>query len=346
MGNKLTWTNNELEDLVRQLGIALEASGIGIWQHNIAKNQTRWDDQLQRIYGVAKGEHDVIWLESVHPDDCPGASTIFKAAIANKSDYASEFRIIRPDGEIRHIRSRAQYFVDGQGEACFIGAEWDVTEDALRNQQLAKQREAAEQSRAEARYAADHDSLTSLLNRRAFDDAFARLLQAPEPVASLCHIDIDRFKEINDRFGHACGDAVIIAISAILTAAFNDGSVVARLGGEEFGVIVTGSPLSARLEQVEQVKMQIAQQPIIADGCSIAITISAGIADLETGRSKEAVYASADKALYLAKALGRNRVIHESEGLHHAWHSRLVESGLGVQGDAADHDEPQRAYGI
>jgi diguanylate cyclase (GGDEF)-like protein len=197
-------------------------------------------------------------------------------------------------------------------------------------------------SRAEFEKLSRTDMLSGLLNRRAFTAALADA----DGDASLVIFDVDRFKAINDRFGHACGDAVIIAISAILTAAFNDGSVVARLGGEEFGVIVTGSPLSARLEQVEQVKMQIAQQPIIADGCSIAITISAGIADLETGRSKEAVYASADKALYLAKALGRNRVIHESEGLHHAWHSRLVESGLGVQGDAADHDEPQRAYGI
>jgi len=196
-------------------------------------------------------------------------------------------------------------------------------------------------SRAEFEKLSRTDMLSGLLNRRAFTAALADA----GGDASLVIFDVDRFKAINDRFGHACGDAVIIAISAILAAAFNDGSVVARLGGEEFGVIVTGSPLSARLEQVEQVKAQIASQPIIADGCSIAITISAGIADLETGRSKEAVYASADKALYLAKALGRNRVVHESEGLHHAWHSRLVESGLGVQGDA-DFDEPQRAYGI
>lgn len=305
MGNKLTWTNNELEDLVRQLGIALEASGIGIWQHNIAKNQTRWDDQLQRIYGVAKGEHDVIWLESVHPDDCPGASTIFKAAIANKSDYASEFRIIRPDGEIRHIRSRAQYFVDGQGEACFIGAEWDVTEDALRNQQLAKQREAAEQSRAEARYAADHDSLTSLLNRRAFDDAFARLLQAPEPVASLCHIDIDRFKEINDRFGHGGGDTVLRHVGTVLASGIAGGEIAARLGGDEFAVLSLSPEPDRMREIVARIRRDL-HKPVFIDGEPFTVECSIGYAHA-SGGDVAALLTSSDIALYEAKKNGRNR---------------------------------------
>lgn len=198
-------------------------------------------------------------------------------------------------------------------------------------------------SRAEFEKLSRTDMLSGLLNRRAFTEALATV----EADASLVIFDVDRFKAINDRFGHACGDAVIIAISAILATAFNDSSVVARLGGEEFGVIVTGFPLAARLERVEQVKTQIACQPITADGCTVPITISAGIADLEPGRNKEAVYASADKALYLAKALGRNRVVHESEGLHHAWHSRLVENGLAVQGDDdTGYEGAQRAYGI
>jgi PAS domain-containing protein len=69
MRSKLAWTNNELEDLLRQLDVALEASGIGIWQHNLRLNKTRWDEQLQRLYGVKKGEHDVVWLDSFHPED-------------------------------------------------------------------------------------------------------------------------------------------------------------------------------------------------------------------------------------------------------------------------------------
>lgn len=196
-------------------------------------------------------------------------------------------------------------------------------------------------SRAEFEQLSRTDTLSGLLNRRAFADA----LEKVEGAASLVIFDVDRFKAINDRFGHACGDAVIIAISAVLAAAFDGSSVVARLGGEEFGVIVAGAVLEERLERIEAVRARIAGEAIAADGCDIVITISAGVADLGAGRDKEAVYASADKALYLAKALGRNRVVHEREGLHHAWHGRLVESGAGVQGLGPD-DEPRQAYVI
>jgi diguanylate cyclase (GGDEF)-like protein len=118
---------------------------------------------------------------------------------------------------------------------------------------------------------------------------------------------------------------------------------VARLGGEEFGVIVTGEVLEERLERVDSVRAKLAECPVLADGCQVAITVSAGIADLSSGRNSEAAYASADKAFYLAKALGRNRVIHDRDGLHHAWHGLLVENGLVVQGAAPDHNGRHQA---
>lgn len=197
-------------------------------------------------------------------------------------------------------------------------------------------------SRAEFEKLSRIDMLSGLLNRRAFAEA----LDSIDDGASLVIFDVDRFKAINDRFGHACGDAVIIAVSAILASAFDGSSVVARLGGEEFGVIVSGGDVEERLQKIEAVKTQIARRSIAADGCDISITISAGIADLLPGRSKEAVYASADKALYLAKALGRNRVVHERNALDHTWHHHLAEGGLGVQGAVPDCDGTQRAYGI
>jgi diguanylate cyclase (GGDEF)-like protein len=304
MRSKLAWTNNELEDLLRQLDIALEASGVGIWQHNLRKNQTRWDEQLQVIYGVRKGEHDVVWLESVHPEDCFYASQVFQQAIATKSDYAAQFRIIRPDGETRHLRSRAKYFVDGQGEECFIGAEWDVTEDVLRTEQLAKEREAAEKSRAEARYAADHDYLTGLLNRRAFDDAFAHLRTEADDVASLCHLDIDRFKEINDRFGHAGGDAVLQHVAAILEAVTGETDLAVRLGGDEFAILSLAG--AERMQMIAGEIRKALEKPILLEGEPFAVECSIGIASA-TGNQIPTLLMSSDVALYEAKKRGRNR---------------------------------------
>ncbi|RUM23064.1 GGDEF domain-containing protein [Rhizobium vallis] len=196
-------------------------------------------------------------------------------------------------------------------------------------------------SRAEFEKLSRTDTLSGLLNRRAFTEA----LDNTEGDASLVIFDVDRFKAINDRFGHACGDAVITAVSAVLTSTFDDLSVVARLGGEEFGVIVSGEPLEARMERIQAVRASIAGRPIAAEGHNIAITISGGVADLIAGRNKQQVYASADRALYLAKALGRNRVVHEREGLQHAWHG-LAENGPGAEGRGTGSDNVMQAYGI
>ena len=196
-------------------------------------------------------------------------------------------------------------------------------------------------SRAEFERLSRTDTLSGLLNRRAFTEA----LDKAEGNASLVIFDVDRFKAINDRFGHGCGDAVIVAVSAMLTSAFDELSVVARLGGEEFGVIVSGEPLEARIERIEGVRARIAGGAIAAEGHDIRITVSGGVADLVAGRSKQAVYASADRALYLAKALGRNRVVHEREGLHHAWHG-LVDNSLDAENREPDSDNAMQAYGI
>ena len=196
-------------------------------------------------------------------------------------------------------------------------------------------------SRAEFEKLSRTDTLSGLLNRRAFTEA----LETTEDNASLVIFDVDRFKAINDRFGHACGDAVIMAVSAVLTSAFDELSVVARLGGEEFGVIISGEPLEARLERIHAVRARIAGRPITVEGQNIAITISGGVADLVAGRSKQQVYASADRALYLAKALGRNRVVYEREGLQHAWHG-LAENGFGTESRGTGSDNVMQAYGI
>ncbi|RWX79354.1 EAL domain-containing protein [Neorhizobium lilium] len=305
MQSKLAWTNNELEDLLRQLDVALEASGIGIWQHNLRRNQTRWDEQLQRLYGVKKGEHDVVWLESVHPEDCAEASAIFEEAIANKSDYASQFRIIRPGGEVRHVRSRAKYFIDGKGEECFIGAEWDVSEDVQRNEQLAGEREAVEKSRGEAKYAAEHDHLTGLKNRRAFDEAFARLATGVDDVAALCHIDIDRFKEINDRFGHAGGDAILQHVASALSRVVAGDEIAARLGGDEFAILAPQCHSERVGVLIDKVRQELSI-PFNLGGEAVTVEFSAGIAHAH-GAQITALLASSDIALYEAKNNGRSR---------------------------------------
>lgn len=170
-------------------------------------------------------------------------------------------------------------------------------------------------SKAEFERLSRTDMLSGLFNRRAFTQA----LEATEDEASLAIFDVDRFKRINDRYGHTCGDRVIVALSRILSAAFDGKHVVARLGGEEFGAIVRGGSIEQRMSLIETVRTLIAEHPISFDGNEIKLTISAGVADIWNGRKGEMVYAAADKALYLAKALGRNQVIHEKSSYQYLW---------------------------
>ena len=176
-------------------------------------------------------------------------------------------------------------------------------------------------SRAEFERLSRTDMLSGLLNRRAFTEA----LDTAADGASLVIFDLDRFKAINDRFGHASGDAVIVAVSQILSDAFTGDDVIARLGGEEFGAIIYGGDTAARIARIEEIKERIAEHPIVVDGGSVKITMSAGIADITRDRKTETVYAAADKALYLAKTLGRNRVMHERERLSQVWHRCATE---------------------
>ena len=192
-------------------------------------------------------------------------------------------------------------------------------------------------SRAEFERLSRTDMLSGLLNRRAFTEALDEVADN----ASLVIFDVDRFKMINDRYGHASGDAVIVAVSQIFSNLFEGKDAVARLGGEEFGAIVHGRDMAERIARIEGVKTLIANHAIAVEGGAVKITISAGIADIWGERKKEVVYAAADKALYLAKALGRNRVVHESEWQNHVWHRRIIEE---EQETARDYVEQHR-YG-
>ncbi|EJL57089.1 MULTISPECIES: GGDEF domain-containing protein [unclassified Rhizobium] len=194
-------------------------------------------------------------------------------------------------------------------------------------------------SRAEFEHLSRTDVLSGLLNRRAFTEALGQV----DGNACLAIFDVDRFKAINDRFGHGCGDAVIVAVSAILAAAFDGHSVAGRLGGEEFGAIVVGGSQEQRIERVRSVCARLAAHPVVADDCVVALTVSAGIAELEPGRSKEGAYSAADKALYLAKALGRNRVVHENEGLHPGWRRHLPAEAAAARAMNMDCDEARLA---
>lgn len=164
-------------------------------------------------------------------------------------------------------------------------------------------------SRAEFERLSLTDMLSGLLNRRAFNATLAETGAG----ASLAILDLDRFKAVNDCHGHCAGDEVIKAVAEVLREVFGDGHLIARLGGEEFGVIVRGGGVAQRIALVERARNMVEARAIYCDGVAISTTVSAGIAEFGPDRRPESVYSAADSALYRAKAGGRNRVVHEAE---------------------------------
>lgn len=157
------------------------------------------------------------------------------------------------------------------------------------------------------------DPLTSLPNRRAFDKGLQReLLRAHrygDPLV-LGILDIDKFKVINDTYGHEIGDEVLREIGRRLHGALPDGDEIARIGGEEFGLILPRTATSDALELAEQVRRVIGETPFSTSEGELEVTVSIGAACAggEIGYDEHELFKSADEALYRSKSGGRNRV--------------------------------------
>jgi two-component system cell cycle response regulator len=176
------------------------------------------------------------------------------------------------------------------------------------------------------RFLASHDPLTGLLNRRAFFEAFqaewARARRIGYPF-SCAMIDVDHFKHINDRHGHLAGDAVLKAVSRLLTRRGRETSRVGRYGGEEFSVLLPDTDEQGALAWAESYRSAVANARLVADQRRVRITVSVGVAQwheetaspsLSKGKERPEVGVQrlldlADQALLAAKQQGRNRVV-------------------------------------
>jgi two-component system cell cycle response regulator len=160
------------------------------------------------------------------------------------------------------------------------------------------------------------DSLTSLSNRRAFDHEFASRFDHARRYArplSLAIIDLDYFKSINDQFGHSAGDGVLRGIAQILEHGTRRSDFVARIGGEEFAVLLPETSLFEALHFAEKIRSTIVTATIRTEAATHKVTVSIGVANVphSSVTTPQEFFNAADQALYRAKARGRNRI--ESE---------------------------------
>ncbi|WP_380163821.1 GGDEF domain-containing protein [Jannaschia sp. R86511] len=165
---------------------------------------------------------------------------------------------------------------------------------------------------AELRHLAAVDPLTGLVTRRVLDDAASCALTAADAEAGTSFVlfDVDRFKGVNDHFGHPVGDTVLVHVARVLTEVAGTDAVVSRIGGDELAVLLPGTSVQAARHCAELVGQRLRQEPVrLDDGRRVAVTVSVGVAHApDHAVDLAGLYRAADTALYEAKRGGRDQV--------------------------------------
>jgi len=311
----------ELRRLSRRLGVALESSKVGVFELDLETGELLWDDRINALFGLPQdgGKRAYAdWQNALHPDDLRRAEEEFRLAAEVTGRYHSEYRIVTPAGIVRNIRAMGTVYKDALSTPKMVGVNWDVSDDVALNENLKRANRLSEARNAELEAAkaaiehnALHDSLTGLPNRRYLDEVLKERAEHAARNGStlaLLHIDLDRFKQINDTLGHAAGDAMLVHAARTLSANCGPGDFVARIGGDEFVVVSTVTGGEAALAALADRLIADMRQPIVYEGHKCRSGISVGIAS-ENGSEPDPnrLLINADIALYRAKSRGRSR---------------------------------------
>lgn len=195
-----------------------------------------------------------------------------------------------------------------------------LQELAERLRQTEQEADALRETLMQQKLRAQLDPLTRLANRQAYNERLeyehARWQRYSSPLALLV-IDIDRFKTINDRFGHSAGDKVLQAVARVLQNNLRSTDFLARYGGEEFVVLMPETPLEAAQRTAEKLREAVEGRPFRAGSERLNVTVSVGVAAFGPGDAPQRVFDRADRALYRAKEAGRNRIRSSETALPH-----------------------------
>ncbi|QFT23293.1 putative diguanylate cyclase YedQ [Pseudomonas sp. THAF187a] len=161
------------------------------------------------------------------------------------------------------------------------------------------------------------DALTGLANRMKLSEVFERERAHAlrnDTALSLVFVDIDHFKQINDRFGHEVGDRALAHFATVLTQRLRITDLFCRMGGEEFAVLLPGTPPGRAREIAESLRQRLADKPLEVAGSAVPMTLSAGVASLGSdGQSLDELMRAADRRTYAAKRAGRNQVVADED---------------------------------
>ena len=277
------------------------------------------NDQTCKILGYTREElFAKDWAELTHPDDLAADIAQFERMLAGEiNSYSMEKRFIRSDGTIVWtILSGGRSRLSGPGSEYFYVQILDIS-DRKHSELLLEQAKLAaenanmalEVANKELQRLARTDPLTGIWNRRHFEEALTAEIERARRYAvpvSLVVFDVDHFKSINDQYGHSAGDDILVQLACLVGAHLRVVDLLARWGGEEFVVLIPNNTLASAEIVAEKLRVLIEEALFKPVG---RVTASFGVTQINPGDQPEVVFSRADKAMYQAKAAGRNRVM-------------------------------------
>ena len=284
---------------LEQYQLILESSPNMIWRANLSTECDYFNQTWLNFTGrTMEEEYGYGWAKGVHPDDYDRCVEVYMSNFKIQHAFEMDYRLKRYDGQYRWINDRGIPFYNKKKEFIgFIGSCMDVTEKI--EGQILKEM-------------AQNDVLCKTYNRQysyqLLNDIFS---QAREFGTSFCILmmDIDRFKQINDSYGHSAGDKVLKETVMLTKGEMRGLDIIGRYGGDEFLIGLVHTKAEAALKVAERIRAAIEKTSIMIDQDNqVNVTVSIGIVCLKDEITLDELINNADKKLYEAKKDGRNRV--------------------------------------
>lgn len=288
---------SEVRNLTQRLTLATHAAHIGIWEYEPESGRVVWDPTMYEIFGLSseqfQGRFEDI-APHIHADDLPHLEALTQESLSQGSDFVTTFRILRHGHEIRYIDAHAVVVpANNSHPARMIGVNRDITERKRNEQELVR--------------LATTDPLTGSFNRgylqRAIDQEVNRARRYGDPL-SLIMYDLDKFKQVNDTWGHDVGDHVLAHTTGVVRDTIRRTDVLARWGGEEFMVLCPRTTAADAAVLAERLLEALRAHPAEVAG---VVTASIGVVTLREGEDTNTLLKRVDDLLYSAKTTGRDR---------------------------------------
>ncbi|MCM2678127.1 sensor domain-containing diguanylate cyclase [Echinimonas agarilytica] len=318
---------SQSRERLHMLEMAEQMAGIGYWSMNLLENTVFWSLEVYKIHGVDPTTFEPTLDNAVayyHPDDQHKVRHYVDAAIAECGSFEFELRIVsgRRSQNVRHVRCKGHVEINSAGQpATLFGVIQDISEFKNIQQRLETRNEMLQKTAHRLRQEANTDKLTGLPNRRSFFHEMNSVIAASKLMdggIGMLMIDIDHFKSVNDLHGHDTGDKVLVHISDLLKLNTRGLDMVARLGGEEFVVLLPNSkfhhiaPIAQRYRRTveEERSMHLPPVTISVGSTFISLDELKRFNAIPSHELTEMLLKQADQALYKAKHCGRNQVQH------------------------------------